>query len=61
LRLKTHFKSKLKSLALNVDFNGPSTDRLGSKRPAHENIKYKQFQLMLTKRAKAYNSFGLVV
>ena len=28
-------------LALNVDFDGPSLNFLGSQKPAHENIKYR--------------------
>ena len=42
----THFKSKIgmeklhmKFLALNLDFDGPSLDFLGSRKPAHEGIK----------------------
>jgi len=30
---------RIKFLALNVDFNGPSLDFLGSRKPAHEGIK----------------------
>jgi len=32
-------KLHMKFLALNVDFNGPSLDFLGSRKPAHESIK----------------------
>jgi len=32
-------KLRMKFLALNVDFNGPSLDFLGSRKPAHEGIK----------------------
>jgi len=32
-------KLHLKFLALNVDFDGPSLDFLGSRKPAHEGIK----------------------
>ena len=30
---------RMKFLALNVDFEGPSLDSLGSRKPAHEGIK----------------------
>ena len=32
-------KLRMKFSALNVDFNGPSLDFLGSRKPAHEGIK----------------------
>ena len=32
-------KLRMKCSALNVDFNGPSLDFLGSRKPAHEGIK----------------------
>jgi len=32
-------KRHMKFSALNVDFNGPSLDLLGSRKPAHEGIK----------------------
>jgi len=32
-------KLHMKFLALNVDFDGPSLDFLGSRKPAHEGIK----------------------
>jgi len=32
-------KLRMKYLALNVDFDGPSLDFLGSRKPAHEGIK----------------------
>jgi len=32
-------KLRIKCLALNVDFDGPSLDFLGSRKPAHEGIK----------------------
>ena len=32
-------KLHMKFLALNVDFDGPSLDILGSRKPAHEGIK----------------------
>jgi len=32
-------KLRMKFSALNVDFNGPSVDFLGSRKPAHESIK----------------------
>jgi len=32
-------KLHMKFLALNVDFDGPSLDFLGSRKPAHESIK----------------------
>jgi len=32
-------KLRMKFLALNVDFDGPSLDFLGSRKPAHEGIK----------------------
>jgi len=31
----------MKFLALNVDFDGPSLDFLGSRKPVHEGIKYR--------------------
>jgi len=33
------YKLSMKFSALNVDFNGPSLDFLGSRKPAHEGIK----------------------
>jgi len=33
------YKLPVKFLALNVDFNGPSLDLLGSMKPAHKGIK----------------------
>jgi len=32
-------KLRMKFLALNVDFDGPSLDFLGSRKPSHEGIK----------------------
>jgi len=32
-------KLHMKFLALNIDFDGPSLDFLGSRKPAHESIK----------------------
>jgi len=39
-------KLRMKFLTLNVDFNGPSVDFLGSRKPAHESIKERYFTVV---------------
>jgi len=50
----------MKFSALNVDFNSPSPDPLGSIRPVHTGFN-KKFELMLMRCVKAYSSTGSVV